>query len=43
MAGGIFIIVHELSSVGMQVPEHAGSVVAAHKLSCPEASGISVP
>ena len=27
----------------MQVPEHAGSVVAAHKLSCPEASGISVP
>ena len=33
---------HELSSAGIQVPEHVGSVAAVHRLSCPEASGISV-
>ena len=31
------------SSCGLQAPEHAGSVVVAHRLSCPAACGITVP
>ena len=32
-----------LSSCGARAPEYAGSVVAAHRLSCPAACGILVP
>ena len=40
----IFIAVRGLlSSCGAWTPEHVGSVVVAHRLSCPTACGISVP
>ena len=42
-AGGVFITVHELSGAGTRVPERAASVVAAHRLSCPEQVGSQLP
>ena len=43
-AHGIFVVAHGLlSSCGTWALEHAGSVVAAHGLSCPTLCGILVP
>ena len=44
MVGGLFIVACRLlSSCGTWPPEHAGSAVAACRLSCPVACGILVP
>ena len=44
MAHGLFVAAGGLlSCCGTQVPEHTGSVVAVHGLSCPAACGILVP
>ena len=37
------VVVHGLSSCGMQALERVGSVVGARRLSCPTACGVLVP